>query len=53
MNRQLHQAVSDVTGTTGMAIIRAMVAGEHHPQVFAAKKHYRVKRSEAEITTAL
>ncbi|MDV2997928.1 MAG: hypothetical protein N4J56_008067 [Chroococcidiopsis sp. SAG 2025] len=36
-----------------MAIIRAIVAGEHDPQVLAAKKHHRVKRSEAEIAAAL
>ena len=48
MNIQLHQAVSDITGTTGMAIIRAIVPGEHDPKVLAAKKHHRVKRSEAE-----
>ncbi|MEA5505216.1 hypothetical protein VB735_19300 [Halotia wernerae UHCC 0503] len=53
MNIQLHQAVSDITGTTGMAIIRAIVAGEHDPQVLAAKKHHRIKRSEAEIAAAL
>ena len=53
MNIQLHQVVSDITGTTGMAIIRAIVAGEHDPQVLAAKKHHRVKRSEAEIAAAL
>ena len=46
-------AVSDITGTTGMAIIRAMVAGERDPKVLAAKKHHRVKRSEAEIAAAL
>jgi transposase len=53
MNIQLHQAVSDITGTTGMAIIRAIVGGEHDPQLLAAKKHHRVKRSEAEIADAL
>lgn len=53
MNIQLHQAVSDITGTTGMTIIRAIVGGEHDPQVLAAKKHHRVKRSEAEIAAAL
>lgn len=46
-------AVSDITGTTGMAIIRAIVAGEHDPKVLGAKKHHRVKRSEAEIAAAL
>lgn len=36
-----------------MAIIRAIIAGERDPQILAAKKHYRAKRSEAEIAAAL
>ncbi|MDP9808066.1 hypothetical protein J2W42_000904 [Rhizobium tibeticum] len=28
MNLQLHHVVADITGVTGMAIIRAIVAGE-------------------------
>ena len=31
MNLQLHHVVSDITGVTGMAIIRAIVAGERDP----------------------
>ena len=53
MNVQLHQVVSDITGTTGMAIIRAIVAGERNPQVLAALRHHRSQRSEAEIAQAL
>ena len=53
MNVQLHKVVSDITGITGMAIIRAIAAGEKDPQILAAKKHYRAKRSEAEIAAAL
>jgi transposase len=53
MNVQLHQVVSDLTGTTGMAIIRAIVAGEHNPQTLAALRHHRSQRSEAEIAQAL
>lgn len=53
MNVQLHQVVSDLSGTTGMAIIRAMVAGEHNPQTLAALRHHRSQRSEAEIAQAL
>jgi hypothetical protein len=53
MNVQLHKVVSDITGTTGMAIIRAITAGERDPQILAAKKHYRAKRPEAEIAAAL
>ncbi|MDZ8262885.1 hypothetical protein [Nostoc sp. ChiQUE01b] len=40
-------------GTTGMAIIRAIVAGETDPQILAAKRHHRTKRSETEIAAAL
>lgn len=53
MNVQLHKVVSDITGITGMAIIRAIAAGERDPQILAAKKYYRAKRSEAEIAAAL
>ena len=35
MNFQLHQVVSDITGATGMRIIRAIVAGERDPVVLA------------------
>lgn len=53
MNVQLHKVVSDITGTTGMAIIRAIVAGERDLQILAAKRHHRTKRSETEIAAAL
>ncbi len=53
MNVQLHQVVSDITGTTGMAIMRAIVAGERNPQALAALRHHRTQRSEAEIAQAL
>ena len=35
MNLQLHHVVSDITGVTGMAIVRAIVAGERDPTVLA------------------
>jgi transposase len=53
MNVQLHRVVSDVTGVTGMAIIRAMLAGERDPQRLAALKDPRAKRSIDEIAAAL
>lgn len=53
MNVQLHQVVSDITGTTGMTIIRAIVAGEHEPQKLASLRHPRTRRSAAEIAQAL
>ncbi len=36
MNLQLHRVISDVTGVTGMRIIRALVAGERNPDRLAA-----------------
>ncbi len=38
MNLQLNKVISDITGVTGMAIIRAIVAGERNPQVLANLK---------------
>ena len=38
MNLQLHHVVSDMTGVTGMRIIRAIVAGERDPAVLALSR---------------
>jgi transposase len=48
MNLQLHHVVSDITGSTGMKIIRAIVAGEGRPEVLAT---YRDVRCHASIET--
>jgi len=53
MNVQLHKALSDITGVTGMAIIRAIVAGERNPAVLAKMRDKAVKKSEDEIVRAL
>ncbi len=53
MNLQLPRVISDITGTTGLAIIRAIIAGERDPQVLAAFKDGRVKASTADIAAAL
>lgn len=53
MNLQLHKAISDISGTTGMSIIRAILAGERDPQVLARMRQPGVKRSEEEIAKAL
>ncbi len=53
MNVQLTQVVSDITGQTGLAILRAIVAGERDPQILARLRHGRCQRSEAEIAKAL
>jgi transposase len=48
MNLQLHHVVTDITGVTGMAIIRAIVAGERDPNVLAA---HRDRRCHATVET--
>jgi len=53
MNIQLSQAVSDVTGVTGQAIMRAILAGVRDPQELAALREPGCKKSEEEIGKAL
>lgn len=53
MNLQLHHVVTDVTGVTGMKIIRAIVAGERDPTVLAAMRDVRCKASEETVRAAL
>ena len=53
MNLHLHKVISDITGLTGMAIIRAIVAGETDPLKLAALKDPRIKSTPTEIAKAL
>jgi transposase len=53
MNVQLHHAVSDVTGVTGMKIIRSIVEGIHDPRVLAEHRDARCKASLETIRRAL
>jgi len=53
MNLQLHHVLSDITGQTGMKILRAIVAGERDPKVLAAFRHPSCKSSEETIVKAL
>lgn len=53
MNLQLHKAISDITGLTGMRIIRAIVAGEQNPVTLAQMRHQAIKAEEAELVKAL
>jgi len=53
MNVQLSQALSDVTGETGLTIIRAIVSGERDPQKLAAMRDRNCKKSAEEIGKAL
>lgn len=53
MNIQLGQALSDLTGKTGLDILRAIVAGEHNPVVLAKLRKGRCQSSEADMIKAL
>src|SRR6202020_2552826 len=53
MNLQLHHVVTDVTGLTGMAIIRAIVAGERDPNVLATHRDRRCHASVETVWQAL
>jgi hypothetical protein len=53
MNVQLANAISDVSGETGLAIIRAVVKGERDPYQLAKLKNYRIQASEEEIARSL
>ena len=53
MNIQLTQVLADISGVTGMAIIRAIVAGERDPQALAALRDKRCRHSQDEIAKAL
>jgi transposase len=53
MNLQLHHVLSDLTGVTGMAIVRDILAGVRDPRALAAHRYGGCKASEQEIAAAL
>jgi transposase len=53
MNVQLHHVVTDITGVTGMKIIRAIVSGARDPQLLAQHRDRRCKASTETIEKAL
>ena len=53
MNVQLANVITDITGQTGLAIIRAIVAGERDPAVLAKHRNYRIRASEETIAKSL
>jgi len=53
MNLQLRNVITDITGTTGMAIIRAIIDGERDPVKLAKLRDYRIKSSEETIVKSL
>lgn len=53
MNIQLPEVLSDVTGVTGMAILRAIVAGERRGDVLAKLRRPGCRHTEDDIIQAL
>ena len=53
MNLQLGLVLEDITGATGLRIIRAILGGERDPERLAALRHGQCKHSAATIAQAL
>ena len=53
MNIQLANVLSDVSGVTGQAIVKAVLAGERDPHQLARFRDCRMKASEEEIARCL
>ena len=53
MNIQLHHVISDITGTTGLAIVEAVLAGERNPKQLARLRDPRIAASEETVAEAL
>jgi hypothetical protein len=53
MNVKLSNVISDLTGVTGMLVIRDIVAGERDPRKLAQHRNVHCAKSEAEIAKSL
>ena len=53
MNVHLANAINDVSGVTGLRIIRAIVSGQRDPRQLAKLRDVRVRASEEEIVCSL
>jgi transposase len=53
MNVQLSNAISDISGTTGQAIIRAILAGERNPEKLAKLRDRRIQATAEEVARSL
>ncbi|MGB8065157.1 MAG: IS110 family transposase [Candidatus Sulfotelmatobacter sp.] len=53
MNIQLANVISDISGVTGQAILKAILDGERDPRELAAYRDCRIEASEEEIAQAL
>ena len=53
MNLQFHNVLSELSGKTGMAILRAIVAGERDPAVLAKHRHPGCRASREQFEASL
>jgi transposase len=53
MHRKLTQVVSAITGVTGMAILKAIIAGERDPQRLAKLRNPHCHHDAEDIAQAL
>lgn len=53
MNLQLHNVLSDITGDTGMRIVRAIISGERDPKLLANYRDRRCKNTLETIEKSL
>jgi hypothetical protein len=53
MNVQLANAITDISGVTGQAIVRAIVAGKRDPWELAELRDRRIAASKEEIANSL
>ena len=53
MNLQIHHVISDIAGTTGLAIIDAILAGNRDPRKLADLRDWRIRATEQTIMKSL
>ena len=53
MNIQLHNVISDLSGLTGMSIVRAILKGERNPKALAKLRDPRVNATEEQVAASL
>jgi transposase len=53
MNLKLTNVISDVTGVTGLRIIRDILSGQQDPKELAKHRDHRCRKNEAEIAKSL
>lgn len=53
MNLKIHTVISDILGKTGMAMVKAIIAGERQPQILYTFCDPRIKASKEDVIKSL